>query len=311
MQQYDIALKTLVLRSAALFLGQVSGASAARWLEVELPRISSRRADLLGETPDGDLIQLEFQSRNDPDMLLRMAEYSWAIYRKTRKFPRQTVVYVGRAEMRMRWKLDQLPDRFFRYRLVDIRELDGDQLIEQGGTGDSILAVLARLRDNRAAVAKIVKRIAKLKPQPREEALRMLTVLAGLRKMEDLVEEEGARVPIIIDIMQNKLYGPKIREALKQGQKKGLEVGQKKGLAQGHKQGLEQGLEQGHKQGLKEGVQKGRQEGELTILSRLMELRFGPLPAWAKRSLSAIPASQLAELTESVYRATSMRDLLK
>ncbi len=103
----------------------------------------------------------------------------------------------------------------------------------------------------------------------------MLAVLSG---------SEGSQVPLIINLMQNKLYGPKIRKAMKEGYKKGFE------------------------QGLRE---VGRQQGALKVFSRVLEQRFGPLPASAKRSLSAMSVSQLLELAPSVFQATSLKDLLK
>ncbi len=278
MQHYDIALKTLLLRSASLFLGQVSGASSARWSDVELVNMENRRVDLLGETESGELIQLEFQSTNDRQMLRRMAEYSWAIQRQFGRMPRQTVVYIGRRQMRMKTEFHG-PDQWFRYKLVDIRDLDGDELIRSGDTSDSIVAVLARLSDRRAAVRKILNRISALDPVAREEGLRILTLLSGLREMEQVVREEAAYMPIIVDVMQNKILGPEIRKALKQGRK--------------------------------EGVREGREQGQLTLLTRMIEARFGPLPHWAKRRLSEMPAAEFERLGLSMINASSLKELLK
>jgi len=48
-------------------------------MNVELPEVHSRRADLLGETSDGRFIHVELQSANDPEMGQRMVEYAVAI----------------------------------------------------------------------------------------------------------------------------------------------------------------------------------------------------------------------------------------
>ncbi len=69
MQNFDVAMKAIVLRPASLFLGQISGVRKATWLDVQLPVVENRRVDLLGKTPAGDLIQIEFQSTNDPNMV--------------------------------------------------------------------------------------------------------------------------------------------------------------------------------------------------------------------------------------------------
>ncbi len=78
-------------------------------------------------------------------------------------------------------------------------------------------------------------------------------------------------MPIIVDVMQNKILGPEIRKALKQG----------------------------------------REEGQLTLLTRMIEARFGPLPHWAKRRLSAMPAAEFEQLGLSMMNASSLKELLK
>jgi predicted transposase YdaD len=64
------------------------------------------------------------------------------------------------------------------------------------------------------------------------------------------------------------------------------------------------------KKGIQEGRQEGRQEGELTILRRLIERRFGTLPAWAEQRLGAASTEQLEELATRVLDAARLEDLL-
>ncbi len=86
-------------------------------------------------------------------------------------------------------------------------------------------------------------------------------------------------MPIIIDIMQNRVLGPAIRKALKQGRE--------------------------------EGRQEGVKDGELNLLTRQLERRFGPLPPWAKRSLAVKSGSEIEELSLTIREATSLKNLLK
>src|SRR3954452_21436403 len=79
MQDYDVVLKLLLRGSAKLLLTDLAGTTVARWLNVELPELVNRRVDLLGETDDGTLIQIDLQSGHDKTMALRMAEYALAI----------------------------------------------------------------------------------------------------------------------------------------------------------------------------------------------------------------------------------------
>jgi len=187
MQEYDITLKLLLRGSARLTMRELTGTGVETWLDVELPKVRNTRADLLGETADKSLVHLELQSANDATMPVRMAEYCLGVYRLFGSFPRQVLLYVGEAPLRMASEL-RGDDFQFRYRAIDIRELDGDRLLESEDAGDNVIAILARLRDYKDAVRKIVARIAGLMPVERETALGQLLILAGLRHLEGTVE---------------------------------------------------------------------------------------------------------------------------
>jgi uncharacterized protein DUF4351 len=203
-------------------------------------------------------------------MPLRMAEYCLGVFRLFGKFPRQVLLYVGEAPLRMDSEL-RGPDVSFRYRAIDIRNMDGDRLLESEEVGDNVIAILARLRDHREAVRKIVGRIAGLAAAERETALGQLLILAGLRHLEETVEQEARKMPIHIDIMDNKVLG---RE-------------------------------------FKRGLQEGELKGELTVLRRLIEKRFGIMPRWAEERLAGRTTTELEELSERLLDAQSIEELLK
>jgi hypothetical protein len=236
--------------------------------------VQNLRLDLLGETVDGGLIHLELQSSNDAAMPFRMVEYCLGVHRLFGQFPLQILLYVGEAPMRMENAL-RGPGLLFEYRLIDIRKLDGDRLLESEDIGDNVIAILARLRDHKEAVHKIVERIAGLAMAERETALSQLLILAGLRRLAKTVEQEARKMPIHIDILENEVLGPVFRK------------------------------------GLQEGLQKGLQQGELSILRRLIEKRFGALPSWAGEKLAALSASELEDLSVRVLDAKNVEELLK
>jgi predicted transposase YdaD len=228
------------------------------------------RMDLLGEFTDGGLLHLELQSGNDSEMPLRMAEYALGVYRRFNRFPRQIVLYVGEPVLRMQPGLTGA--RFsFSYELRDLRDLDGDGLLSSPEVGDNVLAVLARLRDRKSAVTEIVRRIAELDPVKRDAALGQLIVLAGLRGLEETVEEEIRKMPILNDIMDHKVLG---RE---------------------------------YKRGWAEGIQ----DGELRILRRLLEKRFGPIPAWVEERLDGRSVEDLEALSIRLLEAQNLEELLE
>jgi predicted transposase YdaD len=278
MQRYDVTLKLLLQGPARLTMLELTGGAVKKWLNVELPKVQNPRADLLGETADGSLVHVELQSGNEATMALRMAEYCLGVLRLFGKFPRQAVLYVGEAPLGMDSELLG-PDVSFRYRMIDIRDLDGDHLLESEETGDNVIAILARLRDHKAAIGKIVGRIADLPAAERETALSQLLILAGLRRLEETVEREIQRMPVYIDLLENKVLGPAF--------KRGLEEGELKGKLE------------------------GELEGELKILRRQIEKRFGPIPKWVAERLAARSAAELEELSVRILEVTNIEDLLQ
>jgi predicted transposase YdaD len=277
MQHYDSTLKLLLRESAKVAMREIIGVEV-EWLNVELPKVQNPKVDLLGEAADGSLVHLELQSTNDPDMALRMAEYSLGVYRLYRRFPRQILLYVGQAAIAMPREL-RGPEVRFRYRTVDFRELDGEKLVASPELGDNVIAILARLRDDREAVRKIVRRISGLSPTAREEALSQLLVLSGLRRLEAVVKEEARYMPIYIDLAENQVLGP--------AYKKGVEDGERKG------------------------EEKGEQKGERAILRRQIKKRFGPMPEWARKRFMAMSITQLEQLADRMLDAHSLEELLK
>ena len=270
MQKYDVTLKLLLQGPARLTMLELAGCSVKKWLNVELPKVQNPRADLLGETVDGNLIHVELQSANDGTMPLRMAEYCLGVFRLFGKFPRQVVLYVGEPPLGMDNEL-RGPDMSFRYRIIDIRDLDGDRLLESEESGDNVIAILARLRDHRGAVRKIVARLADLPAGERETALQQLLLLAGLRRLEETVEREIRNMPIYIDILENKVLGPPFKRGLEQGQR----------------------------------------EGEVKIIRRLIEQRFGIIPTSVEERLAVLSAAELEELSVRILDARSIQDLLE
>jgi hypothetical protein len=276
--EYDTALKLLLRESSEFFMRELVG-DVATWVNVELPQVQNTRVDLLGETTDDRLVHIELQSRNDAGMALRMAEYCLRVYRLFDRFPHQILLYVGSEPVRMATELSHGRDLFFRYKLVDIRDLDGDALLDSTQPGDNVLAILARLRDRTEAVRRIVGKLAGLEVSARDFYLRVLLIVAGLRGLEDVVEREARKVPILEDILDNKVLGREFRR------------------------GLEEGVH--------EGVRQGVQQGEVAMLRRLIAERFGAVPDWVHTKLVSLSPPALEELGVRVLRAATIEEMMK
>lgn len=280
MHQYDAAFK-LTLRDVDVAIRLLAGTAIARWLNVEFPQVRNARVDLLGESDTGDLIHIELQATNDRAMPLRMLEYCLQVFRQFGRFPNQIVLYAGEAPLNMEEKLSG-PALNFSYRLVDVRDLDGERLLESVHVGDNIIAVLTRLPDVRSAIRQVVERIANLPAEEREAAFEQLFILAGLRKLGHVIKEEAKKMPILTDILDHDVIGPEYRR------------------------GVQEGLQEGRQ----EGRQEGFLQGELRLLRRQIEKRFGTIPAWAEERLASRTAAELEDLGVRALDAQSVEDLL-
>ncbi len=169
------------------------------------------------------------------------------------------------------------PDHVCRYKINDIRDVDTESLLNSPFAADNILAILTRNSDRRETIRRILAKIATLETGKREQALSKLFVLAGLRKLEDQIRLEAEHMPLLDDIMDNKVFGPLIR--------------------------------QGMEQGMVEGLAKGRLEEGTVILRRLIDKRFGPVPSWADERLSKLSVTELEDLSLRVLDAPSITDM--
>jgi predicted transposase YdaD len=264
---------------------ELGGVAVENWLNVEMPEVRNTRVDLLGETADGSLIHVELQSSNDPQMPLRMAEYCLRVYRRFGKFPRQIVLYVGEEPLRMEAEL-RGPDQWFRYQVTDVRDLNGERLLESDAFGDNVIAILTRWDDSREAVRRIVAKLAVLPLPERDEAMKQLLILSGLRGLEEVVMQETSKMPVLKDIRQHKVLGPEFERA------------------------TQEGVQQGLQQGVQQGVQQGAHQEASKLLRRLIQKRFGALPVWAEQRIANRSLAELEELTLRVLNVHSLEELL-
>jgi len=103
------------------------------------------------------------------------------------------------------------------------------QCLASPPVGDNVIGILGRLTDSHHALQRLVQRIARLKPSRRAMYLDALMVVAGLRGLEPLAEREVKRVPVIIDILENKVLGREYKRGLDEG----IEKGRKRGITKG------------------------------------------------------------------------------
>lgn len=276
---YDLTLKFLFAGPPQRLIQDLLGAplGVTELLTVEYPSVTVRRADLVARLTNNRLLHLELQSTSE-NIAWRELDYYSLISRTYNQPPIQIVVYVGSGKMRIPAGIDEEALQFH-YRVVDVRDIDGEPLLDSDSMEDNLLAVLCRVSDSRATVRRVLRRIAALPPAKRRDTLAQLLILSGLRGLTQVVEEEVKEMPITLDIRENSF--------------------------------LWDLYQKGRKEGAQEGEAKGEAKGEQTLLRRQLERRFGPLPAWAVERIEGADTASLEAWSLRFLDASNLEDVLR
>jgi hypothetical protein len=121
-----------------------------------------------------------------------------------------------------------------------------------------------------AALRKVIGRIARMGTDRQILYLRSLFAVAVLGGWEDVLEREAKSVPVIIDIMGSKVLGRERRK----------------------------------------GLEKGHLRGERTLLRRVLEKKFGPIPTWVNERLSKATVPEIEDLAVRLLDARSLDELM-
>lgn len=158
--------------------------------------------------------------------------------------------------------------------MLDIRQLDTGDLLRSASLEDNVIAVLTRSGGSVEAIREILARISKARAEDRNRALVELTLLASLRRLETVIEQETNHMPVLGGVLDNKVLG---RE---------------------------------YKRGLKTGIEKGMEKGERTLVAAQLRKRFGSLPTWAEEALSRLNADQLEQVALRLLDVRTLEEVL-
>ncbi len=271
--RYDAVVKDLFQQDRPSLLDELAGGVAVKeFLNLELTSVEERVADLLVLLADDTILHIDFQSSNDPDMAYREGLYAvMAGWKFRSKRIRQVVVYMGRAKMRMPDRLD-LGCLQAAFRLMDIRELDSEKLLESGRPGDFALAMLAG--GGMAKLRKIVAQANRLPAPKRQRALTQLAMLSGLRGASERLTMEFKNMGISVEIDENVF------------------------------------LKDIHDSALAKGREEGKAEATLHIVRGLLEAKFGTLPKWAEERLQKVSLVQAERWSKKVLTGDTLEGVL-
>jgi len=121
-------------------------------LEFKLTKTLEREVDFLYKIYDREenesILHLEFQTRNDKEMLARIQEYHALIYRKYKLPIRHIVIYLGTRKSTMKSKLRE--DLIFSgFDIINLTEINPDQLISTQVPEMVIMVLLGNFKKDR------------------------------------------------------------------------------------------------------------------------------------------------------------------
>ncbi|MGK9117747.1 hypothetical protein [Olivibacter jilunii] len=109
----------------------------------DLQHTKERKPDLLKKVKDASdkiyVLHVEYQTKNEADMVFRMAEYSVMLQRRYRLPVKQYVVFIGSAKVTMATAF-ATEDHQFQYNLVAFSSVDYKIFLKSDKTEEKILA---------------------------------------------------------------------------------------------------------------------------------------------------------------------------
>ena len=161
----------------------------------DLQHTKERRPDLLKKVKDASdkvyVLHVEYQTKNESDMVFRMAEYNIMLQRRYRLPVKQYVVFIGSAKPKMVTAI-VTEDFQFRYNLVAFSSVDYKIFLKSDKPEEKILAVLANFVNDSPleAIVTILKEIKSISGGDLSESryFNQLRVLVQLRKLENQLD---------------------------------------------------------------------------------------------------------------------------
>ena len=237
---YDISLKKMIagLEGAftELFLGfKIKEASEP--LNVELAKIEEKKADfvckIIDENEKESILHIEFQTSNHKEMHFRMLRYLTELYKKYKLPIIQLVIYIGKEKIAMedniKFEIKETKIEY-KYKLIDIKEINCESLIDSNNSNLVILGILCdfKNKNKNEVVRKILKKIKKLCKNDNNELnnkILKLEVFSRLRNLTEIVKKEEEMLEDTIKMQDLPSYAFGLNRGLEEGREEGREDG--------------------------------------------------------------------------------------
>ena len=217
-------------------------------LPTDLQQTKERKPDVLRKATDAGgntfVLHIEWQVKNDKEMVYRMAEYRIMLLRKYRLLVKQYVLFIGKGNATMQDRI--IEEGFvYDYRLIALSQVDYKLFLQSKEPEEKLLSILANFGNEKEeqVLAAIIGQIRSAAGSDLMvgKYFNQLRVLAQLRNLPFKIED-------MLDSIST-FFKPEKDPVFKLGKEQGIELGKEQGIELGKEQGIELGKEQGIEQG--------------------------------------------------------------
>ncbi|HEX6480749.1 MAG TPA: hypothetical protein VF043_18065 [Ktedonobacteraceae bacterium] len=304
---YDETFKIFISENAQDFASWlVKGAHVQEKLLTEFEDRKLQADALLAvirpETGEELLLQIECQSKKDPEMAERLLEYHLRARREHKRAVYSCVIYLrddGEVpHSPLTWTIlgDQEILRFH-YLVIEVAKMNADEFRHLGLPGLLPFMILTRGGATREMAEEIFTGLDQAGKRDTLAAAYTLTSLAFGK--ENRTEQDWLlrRVSDMDDVLrETPVYQEMTRWAREEGLREGIREGILEGIREGRREGRQEGLEEGRQEGLEEGRQEGRLEGLQQALLVILTERFPKLLRLAKKQMAVIEEPEILQL---------------
>jgi hypothetical protein len=237
---FDRVLKENFERLTPFLLHSLMGIEPASVtvISAKIHRTLEREMDALlkikSEEGEEYILNVEWQSTNDPNMCRRMLLYHSMVHIAEKLPVRGLVIYIGKEKMNMPKAITH-DNIHFTYEQIDMTDLDPGDFLKSDIPEEVLLAVLAGTVEKGEKTLVIKEIFFKLHSlsggngSELERRIGQLEILGKLRGVDDLIKEEEINMAITYDLENDRRYKQGLEVGIERGIEKGIETGIKKG----------------------------------------------------------------------------------
>ncbi len=226
MGEYDRVIKENIEAIFLPLLEKLLNIKIKKSFEIKdkIQKTIEREPDFLKKIIDDNnsefILQIEFQTNNDPEMVYRMAEYKAIIQRKYQLPVRQFVIYLGAIKPTMKTQLPS-DEQITGFELKNIHDFPADITLKSDVPEEIILSILADYSkvDTKKVIEQIIAKLQKATKNETQlrQSIQQLLILSRLRNLDEAIENQIKDMPITYDITTDRLYNKGIEQGIEQG----------------------------------------------------------------------------------------------